>query len=100
METGWNNRQLRSKAKRLHRIFGEDGTRYGFAKPHFVVASPKESKRLDTEKWPSWMASSGVPNWIELPRPQNLIKVTRCNPEGETSESGGYLRIDAVPAGS
>ena len=95
-DTGWNNKQLCLKADRLCLIFGRDGTRYDFATPHFLLASPKESKRLHSDEWPPWMAPDRVAKWVKLPLPQGLMKVTRCTLQGETSELGGYLRFDEL----
>ena len=96
VETAWNNRQLCSKARRLRAIFGEEGGRYSFAKPYFLLASPKEPERVRNDAWPKWMAPDGEARWVKLPRPEGLIKVTRCTPEGETAQSGGHLRVDRL----
>ncbi len=99
METGWTNKQLCSKAKRLSRIFGRGRAGAGLAKPYFVLASPNRPERLKTDDWPDWMRRAGKPVWMELRRPRDLHKVTRCTKEGRASASGGFLSIRAV-AGS
>ena len=94
VETGWTNRQLDRKADRLCRIFG-DPCCTDFAKPHFVLLSPREPERIDPSAWPGWMTSSGKPRWMKLPRPEYLRKVTRCTADGRASATGRFLRIDS-----
>ncbi len=97
METGWTNKQLHSKAQRLRHIFGRDGPGSDLARPHFVLTSPQESQRVNTDTWPEWMAPRGDPLWVELKRPRGLLEVTRCTGAGKVSESGLYLRVDPSP---
>lgn len=77
METSWTNKQLGSKVKRLRHIFGEDRPGADLVEWHFVLASPKESRNIDTDCWPPQMTRDGKPVWMELPRPPRLVKVTR-----------------------
>ena len=92
METGWNNQQLDSKAKRLRRIFGNEPDTT-FAKPHFVLMSPRMPQRVTTDHWPDWMRPGGELLWMELPRPKGLRKVTRCRADRTPSAVGRFLRI-------
>ena len=93
METGWTNRQMCKKAKRLRQIFGDPPDR-SLADPCFVLLSPRRPQRLETNDWPGWMTRGGKPVWMTLPRPSGLRKVTRCAPDGHPSADGEFLRID------
>jgi hypothetical protein len=55
--TGWNNRQMTSKANRLREIFGEDGEGWQGVRPHFVIMSPAEPRKLNKSGWPKWMTA-------------------------------------------
>ena len=95
VETGWTNRQLKSKAERLARIFGEGRPGEHLATPHYVLASPRPpSENVSTEGWPPWMMREDRPVWMELKRPPGLRKVTRCDGDGRPSAAGEFLRID------
>ncbi len=86
VETGWTNSQLRSKAGRLSRIFDEGRPGAHLATPHYLLMSPDPpSVAVGTAGWPDWM---------ELTRPPDLRKVTRCDEGGRPSALGGFLRID------
>jgi hypothetical protein len=67
--TGWTNRQLAQKASRLRAIFGDSGTSWQSAVPHFVIASPVESSRLLSADWPGWMTDKGRPVWLPMQMP-------------------------------
>ena len=41
-DTGWTNKQLKSKAERLRRIFGGHSCNTELVKPHFVPMSPTD----------------------------------------------------------
>ena len=43
VETGWTNKQLKSKAERLAQIFGEGRPGAHLTTPHYVLASPQTS---------------------------------------------------------
>ena len=91
-DTGWSNEQLRSKASRLARIFNDDARRY--VTPHFVLMSPDESDRIETDGWPSWMKAEGEsPAWLKLALPDGLLKVTRCDEGGKDSAGGGWISL-------
>ena len=94
METGWTNSQLCSKAQRLRLIFGTGRPGAHLAKPYFVLASPNRPERLKTDDWPDCMTRAGEPVWMELRRPPDLRKVTRCTKDRRASAGGGFLRID------
>jgi hypothetical protein len=85
-ETGWTNGQLRSKAKRLERIFGRDGGGVAGVIPTFVLASPKESKGVNTSEWPDWMSGpDNRPVWLQLPVPTDRWRVIGCDEDGRPS---------------
>ena len=91
-ETGWTNKQTRSKAERLQKIFGVDGSKYHGVKPHYVLTSPRRPQRLESHLWPDWMTRDGQPIWFELSVPSGRRRVMRCDSEGRSSERGGYFR--------
>lgn len=91
-ETGWTNKQMDEKARRLRRIFG-DGPGIGFVTPHFVLVSPRRPRRLRSHDWPDWMTVDREPRWMNLQLPARLSKVTRCDVDGRAAASGGYLRV-------
>ena len=54
METGWRNRQMYEKAKRLRQILGDPPDR-SLADPCFVLLSPRRPQQLKVDVWPGWM---------------------------------------------
>ena len=90
---GWKNDQLERKAKRLRSIFGEDGTYWQFATPHYVLMSAKRSTHISTQSWPKWMKNGDEPIWLDYALPPRQ-KITRCDAFGRPSKTGGYLRLD------
>ena len=93
-DTGWTNKQLKSKAGRLGRIF--DKRVLGVVEPHFVLMSRKEpSTKLETKEWPGWMRANGPTpwHWLELPLRDGLLKVTRCDQDENSNKEGDYLLI-------
>ena len=91
-ETGWTNSQTLSKAKRLERIFGTEGTKYPKVKPHFGLMSPRKPKQLKTCLWPPWMTRDAEPIWFELKVPVGRRRVTRCDSSGRSSVVGDFFR--------
>lgn len=89
----FSNRQLKSKMSRLKAIFGDNGTAWPGVTPHFLIASPKESKHIITDGWPSWTTPGGRPRWLELPLPADLIWATRCDNGGLITRSGTHWKI-------
>ena len=92
-ETGWTNKPMLSKARRLRRIFGADGLRHAHVRPHFALMSPRPPQRLDTHKWPTWMTRGGEPIWFELPVPPGRRRITRCDCNGRQSPNGRFFRV-------
>ena len=95
-DTGWTNKQLKSKADRLKRISNEGRPGTGLVKFHFVMLSPNPPKQIKVRTWPDWMKPHGEPLWLPLRFPKGLRKVTRCkNDKSRTRSKGGrYLRLD------
>lgn len=93
-ETGFSNRQMNHKAKRLGRIFGPKGDKWQGITPHFAIVSPNEPQKLKGEKWPHWMKPNNEACWIKMDMPSGLIKVTRCDEGGGSSKSGKYWKIE------
>jgi hypothetical protein len=94
IETGWTNKQMASKAKRLGKIFGTEGKEWANVIPHFAILSPTEPSQLKTVDYPSWMKKDGQLIWMELkPPPNNLRKIKRCDEKGRITEVGNYWRI-------
>lgn len=96
-ESGWTNKQLKSKADRLTRIFGEKGQAVPGVTPTFVLASPKESKGICTSTWPDWMSRRGDrrPIWLELPVPKDRWKVVGCDESGKASSQRLRFKVMA-----
>ncbi len=92
-ETGWTNKQTRSKADRLTCIFGADGLRYPGVVPHFGLLSPRPPQQLRTAEWPAWMTRGGQAIWLSLPVPAGRRKVTRCDDQGRASAAGHHFRV-------
>jgi hypothetical protein len=91
-ETGWTNKQMASKSSRLIQVFGKDGLKYGSARPHFGLISPRPPRRLDFRDWPEWMAPSGEPHWLTLFVPARRRKLVRCDADGKGSETGAFFK--------
>ena len=91
-ETGWTNKQTLSKANRLERIFGTDGTNYPQVKPHFGLMSPRPPKQLKSRLWPAWMTRNGEHIWFELKVPSDRRRVMRCDSIGRPSAGGDSFR--------
>ena len=89
----WENDQLKKKAKRLGAIFGEDGKRWEFATPHYVLMTAKRSTGICPRSWPKWMRNGDEANWLDYDLPSRL-KITRCTESGRPFKNGDYLRID------
>ena len=89
----WDNNQLRKKARRLRAIFCEDGRRWDFATPHFVLMTGKRSAGIRTRSWPKWMKNGDKAIWLDYDLTRRL-RITRCTETGRPLKDGGHLRID------
>jgi len=91
--TGWTNKQIDSKIRRLVQIFGNDGTMWAGVIPHFVIMSPRRPSGLTTNAWPEWVAPNGEVPWLELSVPKGLRAVTRCDAHGKRDARGRHWRV-------
>lgn len=93
---GWSNTQLWEKMRRLKLIFRETAPWAPRVSPHFLLASPKESKGIVTNGWPIWATrQDGRPNWIEMGMASDLRRVERCDGIGNASAQGDHWHIVA-----
>ena len=94
--TGWTNSQLSEKAERLAAIFGHEGKRWKYiALPHFVIISPrKPSKRLNVNGFPEFMVPNGDLLWLEMPMPEGLQKITRCDDNTKETQHGNFWKVE------
>lgn len=100
----WDSKQLRLKAERLRKIFGDNGRLHPKVHPEFFLISPNPpTKRLRTVGWPEWMKPCGEPRYLELAVLYPRYKVTRCDETGTNSdENGDFFKIDKIrnPSGN
>ena len=91
--SSWDNDQLKRKAERLGRIFGNDGKQYRpDVIPYFIITSPSKPQKLKTEGWPKWMSDY---RWIELGVPERR-KVTGCDQNCKPTDKRPYFKIEKV----
>lgn len=97
--TGWNNKQMDSKAKRLGLIFGngQDEKKHNNIKTYFCRISPTERNELDSKNWPKWMEKD---KWVKLRVEPRRLQVQRCDSQGGISSDGTHFRITRVKKGS
>ena len=99
-DTGWTNKQLMSKAKRLSLIFSKQSCGTELVKPHFVLMSPHEPRGIDIDTWPNWMkGKTNALLWVELPLRDGLLKVTRCDKGKHPAKDGGHLLVSEIAGG-
>ena len=94
--SGWTNKQICSKAKRLNQIFGKSGNKYPEITPHFCLMGPRESRGLKTDYLPHWMKPDGKFTWLHMRLPSERHKVERCDQKGNKSEEGGHFHCPVV----
>jgi hypothetical protein len=78
--TSWTNKQAKSKAERLNKIFVE-GTYEHLINPHYLIWSPNASEKLDFASFPSWAKRNKAVRHIPLDMggvEEELMKITRC----------------------
>lgn len=98
-DTGWTNKQLRSKACRLDLIFDKHSYGSELVRSHFVLMSPHRPTGIKTDTWPHWMKNARVDGsdspirWLPLPLRDGLLKVTRCDKEKKPARDGEHLFI-------
>jgi hypothetical protein len=92
-----DNNQLRSKLEVVDNIrslyLSLCGIKEGHIRFHFLLTSPTKPRKLNVE-WPSWAGKSSMPPWmpLKLGNPQNILQVTRCDPEGRSIKDGQHWR--------
>jgi hypothetical protein len=91
--TPFSNEQLRSKVTRLEAIFGETGDDRQPIKPHFMLASHRESPRIKTAGWPAWTLVDNRPIWVQMRLPSDLLTATRCHEDGLVGAMGDYWKV-------
>ena len=92
--TGFSNRQFRSKVDRLGAMSEALAWDRAKAIPHFALISPREPRRLEYHCCPDWMVGhDGRIPWIEMPLPERLMKVVRCDENGTASREGDHWKV-------
>ena len=95
--SSWDNKQMRSKAKRMRMIFGDKGDRCEGVRPYLCLVSPQEPSRLTFSDFPQWWKDQDEPYWLELKLPERRCKVTRWDADRDVqSKTGDHFKI--VPA--
>ena len=96
-DTHWRNEKLDRKSEGLKRIFSGERPWRDSIVPHFLLMSRTPPTSLTKKGWPSWMMPNGEPLWLRLSLPEDLIKVTRRNPDRDRRpESYRYLSVDRI----
>ncbi len=78
--TGWSNKQMTSKAKRLDAILPEPVR--AAVDVHLVLAGPKPTVGLKTDFWPDWMHKEGRIHFLVMPSPGPRWSVRRGTEAG------------------
>lgn len=78
--TGWSNKQLLSKVKRIDTIF-DAASRHG-VDVHLVLVGPAHSTGVDTSTWPAWLHNEGRYHFLQIPDPGLRHAVRRCTSAG------------------
>ncbi len=90
----WDSAQMKSKMKRLRRIFGDKGKSIGKVKPILCLTSPRPPE-LKYEDWLEWcIPDDRSPYWLKLPLPDNRLLVTRSDADGRSSKDGQKFCIN------
>jgi hypothetical protein len=92
-ETGWTNKQARSKARRLKAIFDDEVLLNGRVRPHFGIVPPYRPRKLSVD-WPGWALRDGELISIPLEMPGDLTRLTRCDANGVPSALGLHFRLE------
>jgi len=95
VEKPFDKSQLASKVRRLLGIFGVNGDQFPHIRPHWILASPYKSKRINTDGWPNWMIKEdGEFHWYEMRKNFPSMKVTRCDSKGIACKNGSHWILD------
>ncbi len=93
-ESGWNNKQLGSKADKLKAIFGYNSNLWKNVKPYLLIASPRKPVHLQVDALPTYLQRSMEDIWFQLNIPERLIKITRCDETGKPSIIGSKWKVE------
>lgn len=88
--TGWSNRQLASKARRLALVLTKAVRAH--IDMHVVLAGAKPSAGLDTSIVPPWMKAEDRAHFLEINDPGPRRGVRRFNPN-TTMASGKTIKV-------
>lgn len=100
--TSYSTRQMKSKLARLHLLHAfYSGLPHARQRPidfHLLITSPRPPSRLKVE-WPSWACKGDRPPWMELKLSpsKDVLRVTRCNEQGVSIETGDRWRVTSKP---
>ena len=92
----WDNCQLKRKAKRLGKIFGDNGSCYEAVEPRFVLMTAHEPRNIRTGCWPGWTRNGKDPFLLRYDLPDR-IAVTRRSKDGRRSRDGSHLSLHPTP---
>jgi len=90
--TSWTNKQSESKAKRLSSIF-KSNTFEDIVTPYYLIWSPKPPKNLNSSCFPEWAKEDDKLLHIQLPMPDDLVKITCCDQDGKDKSMGSFWKI-------
>ena len=72
---GYTNKQLKSKAARLKRIFGDNGEEYDCVTPHFLLMSHKPPTNQLKVSWPQWvLQGKEMPAHLQISLPPETTR--------------------------
>lgn len=93
--SGWTNKQMASKIKRLEAIFGETGSNYPDVSPHLVLTSfAAPSHKLHVNGWPSWTTNDGHVMHAPLSPPATpRLIVGRTDADGHAAALGEHVHV-------
>jgi len=91
--TAFSNRQFKHKMDRIKSIFGENGDRWPEVKPYFGLISSRESERLETDVFPSWLKVENKIPWFEMPLPGNRLVLYGCDKQGRPNQERTFWTV-------
>jgi hypothetical protein len=98
--SGWSGKRLLSRALWLGEVFGYDSgsANIPYLRPHFALASPvRPPADLPTLEWPAWAVDAeGAPAWLQLPVPDDLLRVIKTDRGGRPLATGGHWLVEGV----
>lgn len=93
-ESGWTNKQFGSKINKLRLIFGFNNCIWNNVKPYFLITSPRKPVNLRIDELPAYLQRSMDDIWFKLNVPDHLIKITRCDANGNASIRGNKWKVE------